>query len=105
LASSRHVLEQRREYVQTAGIGDGVQVVQHQHQRAFERRQSATDPRYAVCPRRSTGTGQRVEHVLRERLHPVNRGCDVAQEDDGVVVSTVERNPCERTRISPGPVR
>ena len=58
-----------------------------------------------ASPRRIPRAGQRVEHLGRERLDPVNRGRDVAQEHHGVVVSPVERDPRERTRIGLGPLR
>ena len=50
LRAGGNVLEQRRKHVQTGRIGDGVQVVEHQHQRALERTQCAPDPRDAVRP-------------------------------------------------------
>ena len=56
-------------------------------------------------PGRSPWARQRVEHLGRERLDAVDRGRDVAQEHHGVVVSAVERDPRERTRISLGPPR
>ena len=40
-----------------------------------------------------------------DRFDAVDRGRDVAQEHDRVVVSPVERDPRERTRISLGPLR
>ena len=45
LRAGRDVLEQRREHVQTGRIGDGVQIVEHQHQRALERSQRAPETR------------------------------------------------------------
>ncbi len=105
LRAGRNVLEQRREHVQTGRIGDSVQIVEHQHQRALERSQCAPDARDALRPGGSPRAGQRVEHLGRERLDAVNRCRDVAQEHDGVVVSPVERDPSERTRISLGPPR
>ena len=67
-------------------------------------------------PARSRGAGrgltksirrarQRVEHPGRDRLDAVNRGGDVPQKHQRVVVLAVERDPCERTRIGLGPVR
>ena len=57
----------------------------------------------ACGPGGSAWAGQRFEHLGRDRLDAVNRGRDVAQEHDGVVVSAVERDPRERTRIGLGP--
>ena len=105
LRAGRNVLEQRREHVQTGRIGDGVQIVEHQHQRALERSQRAPDTRDALRPGGSPRARQRVEHLGRERFDAVNRGRDVAQEHHGVVVSAVERDPRERTRIGLGPPR
>ena len=105
LRSGRNVLEQRREDVQTGRVGDGVHIVEHEHQRALECRERAPDARDALRPDRSARAGQRVEHLGRERLDAVERGRDVAQEHDGVVVPAVERDPRERTRIGLGPAR
>ena len=105
LRAGRDVLEQRREHVQAGRVGDGVQIVEHQHQRALERGQRAPDARDALRPGRSARARQRVEHLGRDRLDAVDRGRDVAQEHHGVVVSAVERDPRERTRIGLGPLR
>ena len=103
LRPGRNVLEQRREHVETSRIGDGMQIVEHQHQRALERSKRAADGRNALRPGRSAWTQKRFEHLRRDRFDAVNRGRDIAQEHDGVVVSAVERDPRERTRISLGP--
>ena len=71
-----------REHVQTGRIGDRVQIVEHQHQRALERGQRAPEPRDACRPGGSPRAGQRVEHLGRERLDTVDRRRDVAQEHD-----------------------
>ena len=104
LRSGRNVLEQRREDVQTGLVGDGVHVVEHEHQRARECGERAPDPRDALRQDRGPRAGQRVEHLGRERFDAMQRGGDVAQEHDGVVVPAVERDPRERTRIGLGPV-
>ena len=59
----------------------------------------------ALRPGRPARAGQRVEHLGRDRLDAVDRGRDVAQEHDRVVVPAVERDPGERTRIGLGPAR
>ena len=67
----------------------------------------------SALPRRGTRVdqigaaraGQRVEHLGRERLDAVERGRDVPQEQDGVVVPAVEGDPREGTRILLGPPR
>ena len=105
LRAGGNVLDQRREHVETGRTGDGVQVVEHQHQRALERTKCAPDPRDAVRPGRSAWTRQRLEHLGRDRLDAVNRGRDVSQEHHRVVVSAVERDPREGTRIGLGPLR
>ena len=87
------------------GFVRSVQVVEHQHQRVLGAA--------SALPRRGTRVdqidaaraGQRVEHLGRERLHAVERGRDVPQEQHGVVVPAVERDPRERTRIRFGPPR
>ena len=94
-----------REHVQTGRIGDSVQVVEHQH---HGRSSAASAP-----PTRGTrvdqvdppGPDNASNTSGGTRLDPVNRGRDVPQEHDGVVVSPVERDPRERTRIGLGPPR
>ena len=93
------------EHVQTGRIGDRVQVVERQHQRALACGQRAADARDARRPGGCPWAGQRVEHFGRDRLDSVNRRRDVPQEHDGVVVSPVESDPGERTRIGLGPTR
>jgi hypothetical protein len=80
-----------------------VQVVQHQHQRALEFRERAPDTRDTARPGGSPWARQRLENGLADRLDAVDRGRDVSQEDQGVVVARVESHPRERTRISLGP--
>ena len=82
-----------------------MQIVEHEHQGTLECGQGAADTRDALRPGGSPWAGQRVEHLGRDRLDAVNRGCDVAQEHDGVAVSRVEHDPRKRTRISLGPTR
>ena len=105
LRARGNVLDQRREHVETSRTGDGVQVVEHQHQRALECTKCAPDPRNPVRPRRATWTRQRLEHLGGDRLNAVNCSRDVSQEHHRVVVSAVERNPSEWTRIGLGPLR
>ena len=50
LRAGGDVLEQRREHVQTGRVGDGVQIVEHEHQRALERGQRAPETRDALRP-------------------------------------------------------
>ena len=105
LRARREVADQRREHVQARRVGDGVEIVEHQHQRPLERGQRAPDARDPLRPARSPRPRQRVEDVGRHRLDTVDRGRDVAQEHQRVVVRAVERDPRERTRIGLGPPR
>ena len=43
LRAVRHIPKQLREHIETGRIGDGVQIVEHQHQWALERSQRAPD--------------------------------------------------------------
>ena len=104
LRAGGNVLAQLRQRVQAGRVvDDGMQIVEHEHERALERRQDAPYTRDAFRPGGSSRAGQRGEHLGRERLDGVNRGGDVAEEQNDVVVSVVECQPRERTRISLGP--
>ena len=103
LRAGRDVLEQRREHVQTGRIGDGMQIVEHQHERALERGQCAPEARDARRPGGCHRAGQRVEHLGRQRLDAVNRGRDVAQEHHGVVVSPRRARPTRTDADRPRP--
>ena len=105
LRPGRNVLQQCRDDVETRRTGDRVQIVEHQHQRALEPGQRTPDTRHSCRPRGPPGSGQRLEHRRRERLDAVDRRRDVSQEHHCVVVTAVERDPRERTRIRVGPTR
>ena len=106
LRPGRNVLDERREHVQTRGIGDEVKIVEHEHQSALERRECAPETRDARRPGGCPWAGQRLEHLGRERLDPVNCGRDVPHEHHRVVVvAPVEGDPRELTGIGLGPVR
>ena len=105
LRARREEADQRRQDVQTRRIGDGVHIVEHQHQRSLERGQRAPDARDSLRPRGSSRSRQRVEDVGRHGFDAMDRGGDVAQEHQRVVVRAVERDPCERTWVSFGPPR
>ena len=104
LRARREVADQPREPVQAGGIGHGMEVVEHEHQRPLERSQGVPDARDPLRPARASRPGKRLEDIGRQRLDPVQRSRDVAQEHHGVVVGGVERDPRERTRIGLGPV-
>ena len=105
LRAGREVFDQSCEHVQTGQAGDGVQIVEHQHQRALERSQCAPDTRDAPRPGGSSRARQRIHDLGRERFDAMNRGGDVPQEHRGVVVARIEPDPGERTWIGLGPPR
>ena len=105
LRAGRNVLDEFRDHVKTRPIVDEVQIVEHEHQGTLECCQSGPDTRDAFRPGGCPSAGQRVEHLRRDRLDSVDRGCDVAQEHDGVAVSRVEHDPRKRARVSLGPTR
>ena len=70
LRPGRNVLEQRREHVQTGRIGDGVEIVEHQHQRALECSQRAPDARDALRPGGSPGP----DNASNTSTGPARRG-------------------------------
>ena len=103
LRAGRNVLDEFRDHIETRPIVDEVQIVEHEHQGTLECRQSSPDTRDAFRPGGCPSAGQRVEHLRRDRLDSVDRGCDVAQEHNGVAVSRVEHDPRKRARVSLGP--
>ena len=105
LRARRHVLTQGGEHVEAFRVRDGVQVVEHQHQGMLEGGQRAPETRDARQPGRAARAGQCVENIGRERLEAVERGRDVPQEQDRIVVPPVEGHPRERTRIRLCPQR
>ena len=83
-----------------------MQIVEHQHQRALQSRQRAPYTRNAFRPGGAAGARQRLEHIGREGLDLVNRCRDIPHEHHRVVVvSPVERDPRELTRIGLSPPR
>ena len=80
-----------------------VEVVQHEHTRAAGR-ERAGDAGHGGCPERRAGRLQRLDDAALERLVPVERCRDVAEQDDGIVVALVERRPGEVTGVALRPL-
>ena len=105
LRAGRDVPGELGEHVLTGRIGDSVEIVQRQHQRLLtgrrtRRRHGGRVSTRSIHPARTT-------HRARQatRLDPVDRSGDRAQQHQCVVVSSVERDPGERTRVGLRPAR
>ena len=80
-----------------------VGVIQHGHERRGGRDRTR-QPRGDRRPDGPAGLCKRVEHSRVQRADAVERGREVAQEDDRVVVPLVERHPGERAPVAQGPL-
>ena len=101
----RDRLEQLGEHVMARGIGDRVQIIEREHERLLAGGQGVAEPDHAFRPAGSAPARQRIEHLRRQRLDSVHCAGDIAQQDHGIVVSAVERDPGERARIGLRPPR
>ena len=97
--SLRNVVDRARRPRRGSSDRTEMQVVEHQHDRARDRRERRADPRDAGRPDRPAGRRERLEHRRRNGLDPVQRGRDVAQQDHRIVVALVERHRRERPLV------
>ena len=105
LRASRHVEEQCGKGVEALGVLELVHVVEDQHERfgsSSQRRDEARDP---TRPQRVAGPTEPLEHRAVDRRAGVQRLRDVRQEDDGIVVAVVERDPGELATVACRPLR
>ena len=82
-----------------------VRAVEHEHERRAARGDRRAEALQCLGRRGPALGGQRLERRLRQRLDPVERGGDEAQERDRVVVALVDRDPGERTHVARRPLR
>ena len=80
-----------------------VEVVEHEHDRV-PRRDLRGQPRNRRRPDCRRRLAECVNEPWVERLVPHQRSRDVAEQDDGVVVPVVERDPRKRARVPRGPL-
>ena len=104
LRASRHVEEQRGEGVQALVVLELVHVVQDEHERLGPSGQRRDEAREPTRPQRVAGTRERLEHGGVDRRAGVQRLGDVRQEDDGIVVAVVERDPGEFATVACRPL-
>jgi hypothetical protein len=104
LRADRDVCRQRDERVEAAALLEDVDVVQDEHDRVVPARERGTEAGQAAGPERVSGSGQRLEDHRPNRAVGGKRLGDVGQEDDRVVVPSVERDPGERPRIRAVPL-
>ena len=82
-----------------------VRAVEHEHERRAARGDRRAEALQCLGRRGPALGGQRLERRLRQRLDPVERGRDEAQERDRVVVALVDRDPGERPHVARRPLR
>ena len=104
LRTGRHVPEQRGQHVEADGIRRSACRSSSTSTKGCSSAASARPRRGTrFGPGRSPGPDRASKHIGGQRLDPVDRGGDVPQEHQGVVVAAVERHPRERPRIGLGP--
>ncbi len=82
-----------------------VVVVEHHDDAAGRGRERRAEPRHGARPDARPRGAQGREHAGVDRRGAVDRGREVRQEHDRIVVVAVERQPRERARVDRGPLR
>ena len=86
-------------------VRQGICAVEHEHERRAARCDRRAEALQCLGRRGPALRGQRLERRLGQRLDPVERGSDEAQQRDRVVVAFVHRDPGERTHVARRPLR
>jgi len=81
-----------------------MQIVEHEHDRAFDANQCVAEVHDPCCPVRRTATRQPLEHLTRDLRHPVDGRRNVPHEHHDVVVVLVDCDPRKRPTIGLGPL-
>ena len=103
--SLRHVPGERGDRPCRLRRPERVHVVEHEHDRRRDPGECRRQPGHRGRPGRSRRCCERVEDGRRDRLHPVQRGSHVPQQDEQVVVALVDRHPGEGPFVTFGPLR
>ena len=77
------------------GVVQGVEVVEHDHERALALAQRVADPGHDDLPEVRAGREQRREDRVVERLDLVDCGGDRTEQEDRVVIALVQGDPGE----------
>ena len=96
--------DQRDQRIQALVVLELVHVVQNEHERLAARGQRRAETGEAARPERVAGSGERLEHGRLDRPFGVQRLGDVRQQDDGVIVAMVQRDPGERAIVGCRPL-
>ena len=94
---SGHVPGQFGDGSEAARVVQEVQVVEDQNRSLVHRREGCRDARQHGRTRSKRRRRQCLEHARVELRYAVERGRDVRQQDDRVVVVLVDGHPCERS--------
>ena len=90
--------------VDALAVVEQLDMVQDQRDRLGHRRDGGREPREHGAQHRDAGRCQRLEHSRVDRLHPVQRDRDIAQQDHRVVVAPVDRDPGDPIPLPRGPL-
>ena len=100
----RDVAGERHDRIRHHRLREAVDVVQDQDERPRSRGERRAEtrehPPRADAGRRRDG----LEHAWIDALDPIERDRDVSQEDNGVTVGLVDRDPRERAPVAFGPL-
>jgi len=97
LRARGHVPAELGEGIETLRVMERVEIVQRQDDRLSDRGQRCAQTGDDLRLDRNPEGGQSIEHTWVDRRDPVERGCDVRQQDDRVVVLLVDGDPGERS--------
>ena len=104
LRAVANVSRERGHRVETRAVVEQMQVVQDQHERLVGGGQRRAQPRHDRPLDRRARRRQRLEHPRVDRRDAVERGRDIRQQDDRIVVLLVDVHPRERPRRARGPL-
>src|SRR6185437_4982985 len=96
---------QHRQGVTALPVGAQVNVVKDQHDRYGHRPERGPQPRHDRSWHGTDGRGQRLENPLADRLNPIQRRRDIAEQHFRVIVLLVSGHPGEIPLLAPGPLR
>ena len=104
LRAVANVSRERGHRVEARAVVEQMQVVQDQHERLVDGGQRRAQPRHDRPLDRRARRRQRLEHAGVDRRDAVERGRDIRQQDDRIVVLLVDVHPRERPRRARGPL-
>ena len=101
----RDVIGQHRQRRPARGVVQQVHVIEDQRNRRGHRRERRPQPWHHRAGHRTRRGPERVEHLPADRLHPVQRLRDIAEQHLRVIVPVIHRHPRNRRAVALGPLR